>query len=242
MHLQKPKHNNKVESLKPNGQRAKNAITLIWIVLVVEVASLISGYFQYDLIQTLVNGGEITDAAADANDNREQVIGIIYMIVFFVSAVTFIQWFRRAYYNLHQKIDNLSYGEGWAAGAWFVPILNLFRPYQIMKELFVETKKLLTQQGLGVSKNIVTSSLGLWWTLWILNNVIGQFVFRYSKNAETLDQLSIMTIASMVANLVGIPLALVAIKVTKDYASVEPYLDELKDEDEILTHLVGYAQ
>ena len=230
-----------MENLKPNGQRAKNAITLIWVVLAVEAISLVSGYFQYDLLQTLANGGDISEEVADANDLREQIIAIVYLIVLIVSAVTFIQWFRRAYYNLHQKVDNLSYSEGWAAGAWFVPILNLFRPYQIMKELFVETRKLLVQKELRLAEKIAVSSLGVWWTLWILNNLIGQFVFRYARTAETIPEYSIMTVADMAGSIVGIILAFMAVKIIKDYSSVEPYLNELKDEDEILTHLVGYS-
>ena len=86
-----------MENLKPNGQRAKYVITLIWIVLALEIVSLISGYFQYDLLQTAANGGEISAETATANDTREQIIGIVYLIAYIISAVTFIQWFRRAF-------------------------------------------------------------------------------------------------------------------------------------------------
>ncbi len=91
------------EKLRPNEQRAKNAIVLIWIILALEIASLISGYFQYDLLNTVANGGEISTETANANDSREQIVGIIYMIAYIISGIMFIQWFRRAYYNLHQK-------------------------------------------------------------------------------------------------------------------------------------------
>lgn len=116
MQLYKPKKDNKVESLRLNGQRAKNAITLIWIMLALEIVSLISGYFQYGLLQTVAIGGEISTETADANDSREQIIGIVYMIAYAISAAMFIQWFRRAYYNLHQKVNHLSHTEGWVAG------------------------------------------------------------------------------------------------------------------------------
>lgn len=221
-----------MENLKPNGQRAKNAITLIWIVLALEIVSLISGYFQCDLLQTAANGGEISTETATANDTRELIIGIIYLIAFVISAVTFIQWFRRAYYNLHLRVDHLSQTEGWAAGSWFVPIVSLYRPYQIMKELYQETKELLVKKGLSINDNFTTGSLGWWWTLWIINNVIGQFVFRYSMKAESIDELTISTVASMIGNVVGIPLALITIKVIKDYTNVEPLLIEIKDEEE----------
>lgn len=221
-----------MENLRPNTQRAKNAITLIWIVLALEIGSLISGYFQYHLLQTVASGGEISTEEATANDTREQIIGILYLIAFVISTVTFIQWFRRAYFNLHLKVNHLSHSEGWAAGSWFVPVVSLYRPYQIMKELYQETKELLIKKGLSVNGNFTTGSLGWWWTLWIINNIIGQFVFRYATKAESIDELIISTNASIIDSIVGIPLALITIKVIKDYASIEPLLIEIKDEEE----------
>lgn len=221
-----------MEELRPNEQRAKNAITLIWVVLTLEIISLTSGYFQYELLQDAANGAEISTETANANDTREQIIGILYIIAMVISATTFIQWFRRAYYNLHLRVNHLAYSEGWAAGSWFVPIVSLYRPYQIMKELYQETKKLLTKNEIAFNHNFTTNSLGLWWTLWIIDNLLGQFAFRYSTKANTIEELIISTVASMVSNIVGIPLAILAIKVVKDYSSVEPLLREIKNNEE----------
>lgn len=229
-----------MEPLRPNEQRAKNAITLIWIVLALEIVSFISGYFQYELLQSAANGAEITINKAIANDRREQIIGFTYMAAMIISAITFIQWFRRAYYNLHLKVNYLSFSEGWASGSWFVPIVSLYRPYQIMKELYQVTRELLTRKGISFNPNFTTNALGLWWALWIIGTLLAQFVFRYSLRADTIDELITNTIASMVANLIGIPLAFVAIKVIKDYSSVEPLLNEIKTDDETVSNdLIG---
>ncbi len=222
-----------MEDLKPNEQRAKNAISLIWIVLALEIVSLISGYLQYDLLQTAANGGVISMETADANDSRERIIAIIYLIAFIISAITFIQWFRRAYFNLHIKVNGLLQPEGWAAGSWFVPVISLYRPYQIMKELYEETAEFLTKKGFSFNSNLSTRFLGWWWALWITNNVIGQFVFRYSMRAESIDELTVSTVAGMIGDIVGIPLALITIKVIKNYSSVEPFLIEIKNEESI---------
>ncbi len=219
-----------MENLRPNGQRARNAIALIWVMLVLEVVSFISGYFQYDLLQIVANGGEISLETATANDTREQIIGIINLIVYIVSAVTFIQWFRRAYFNLHLKVDYLSHSEGWAAGSWFVPIVCLYRPYQIMEELYKETKKILTRKGIASCENLSISSLGWWWTLWILNAIVGQIIFRFPT--ETVDELVIGSIVSMIGNIIGIPLALITIKVIKEYSKVEGLLGKIKTAEE----------
>lgn len=216
--------------LKPNGQRAKNAILLLWIMLALDIISFISSYFQYDLLQNLVIGREITEEEVSANDTREQIIGLLYIFAYIVSIITFIQWFRRAYYNLHQKVSNLSHAEGWAAGSWFVPILCLFRPYLIMKELYEETKVVLTKKGIPSIQNLNTNLLGLWWAFWLLNNAFGQFVLRYAQRAEAIDELTTTTVASMANNSIGILLALLTIKVIANYAAVEPLL--VKNEEE----------
>lgn len=218
--------------LKSNEQRAKNAILLIWIVLIIEIISFISGYFQYNLIKIVALGEEISTEAADANDIREQIIGIIYLIAFIISAITFIKWFRRAYYNLHIKVNKLTFNEGWAAGCWFIPIVSLYRPYQIMRELFNETKVLFEKNDIKLLKPFSINLLGLWWTLWIINNFVSQFAYRYSLKAETIDELINTTKANMIGNLIGVMLALITIKVIRDYSNIESLFNELKEEEE----------
>jgi hypothetical protein len=225
----KPQH---MQTLKPNAHRAKTAMLLLWIMLGLDVIGLTSGYFQYELLQTALDGGDISTEAANANDLRERIIAIVQVIATIVSAVMFIRWFRRAYFNLHELVDGLQFGEGWAAGSWFVPILNWFRPFQIMKELYVETRALLANKELSIYERFSMLALGVWWTLWLVNNLLGQFGFRYSMRAETMEDYVAVTIVSMVGNLLGVPLALIAIKVIRDYAAVEPLLAELNKEEE----------
>lgn len=217
-----------MQDLKPNEQRSQNAILLIWVALAMNCISLISSYFQYDLLQTAANGGEISTEFATSNDNREQAIGIIQIIVFVVSAITFIQWFRRAYFNLHLRVNRLSHSEGWAAGCWFMPIVNLFRPYQIMKELFQETQLFLKRNEVHTSEHLSMPSLGLWWAFWIINWFVGRFVFKYSMKAETIDELTRSTIGQLISNAIGIVLAIITINIITEYSKLEPLMHKVK--------------
>ena len=220
-----------MQDLKPNEQRSQNAILLIWIALAINCISLISSYFQYDLLQTAANGGEISIEYATSNDNREQAIGIIQIIVLVVSAITFIQWFRRAYFNLHLRVNHLSHSEGLAAGCWFVPIVNFFRPYQIMKELFQATHLFLKRNEVHTREHFSITTLSLWWTFWIIDRLFGQFVFKYSMKAETLEELTTSTIAQIVGNGIGIVLAIVTVKVIKEYSDLETLMHKVKSRE-----------
>ncbi|GHT51775.1 hypothetical protein FACS189440_21200 [Bacteroidia bacterium] len=220
-----------MENLKPNERRAKNAILLIWIVLALEIASLISSYLQYNLLQTIARGGGVSDEVVLANDIREGIVGLLYSIAYIISVITFIMWFSRAYANLHEKTNNLHYSKGWAIGGWFVPILGLYCPYQIMKELYVETKNILQKQGFAGSANYTTNYMDCWWTLFVITLFLGCYSFRYVfLSSDTIEGQSISTIAQMILNIVDIPLALITIKVIKDYSIMEPLLQEIPED------------
>jgi len=212
--------------LKPNQQQSKNLIILIWVVLILDVVSFVSSYYQYTLLQAIANGNNFPVETLTANDTRERFIALAYLVAFIISAITFVEWFRRAYYNLHQKVSHLSHSEGWAAGSWFVPIINVYRPYQIMKELYRETKEYLTHNGIEINQTLSTKYLGLWWTLWLTNGVIGNGLFRLSMKAKTFDQLTSITSGYMILHIIGIILALITLKVISDYAKIEPLLHE----------------
>lgn len=212
-----------MKKLRTNTRRSKNAILLIWIVLTIQVILCISSYFELNLLQTILDGGYISLTEAESNDSRQQIIAVLFIIIYIISAITFIQWFRRAYFNLHILVKGLSHTEGWAAGAWFVPIVSLFKPYQIMAEMFEKTKQLISKHQLQSEfKDISSNSIGIWWTLFIINNIIGHIVFRLPS--DTLEEMILVSNINIYQIVIQIPLAILTIKVINQYSELESLL------------------
>lgn len=203
--------------MKPNEQRAKTAIILIIVVMIFSVISLFSDSLEYGLLTS----SEITSEAAESNDTRQRIIAIFSLIAYIISIVTFISWFRRAYYNLHSKINNLDNSEAAAAYSWFIPIVNLYKPQNIMKEIFEETELFLEQNIEKYNTPTNISKVQLWWTFWIVVNILSNIQFRMSLNADTIDELINSNIFSMVVTILSIPLAIVTINVIKEYSKIE---------------------
>ena len=132
-----------MEALRPNEQRAKTTILFLYISIVIDIIAFVGDYLQYNLLTNASNGISIGIDEANSNDLRQRLISLINLIIIIVSGIVFIRWFRRAYFNLHQKTDYLYNSEGWAAGGWFVPIVCWYKPFQIMRELYEETDKIL---------------------------------------------------------------------------------------------------
>ena len=212
-----------MKTLRTNHVRAKNAIIPIWIILVLAIISIISKILQYNLLNDANNGIAISTASASINDIREAIISVIDFIISIISVVTFIQWFRRAYWNLHEISSNLSYSEGWAAGSWFVPVISFYRPFVIMKELFSETKRIFIQNGKNVHQNY-TPTLNLWWTLWIVGDALEVTINQYQKKSEDIEVLMNTTIGEIIALVLSIVSCIITIKIIKMYSQLE---DEL---------------
>lgn len=213
--------------LRPNAERAKAATTLIWIVLAAQGFNIVSSVLQYDLLQDIEAGVMVDDATITFNDLREVVLGLLNTALYIIYMVMFIRWFRRAYFNLHLRAKGLRHTEGWAAGGWFVPIISLFYPYQIMRELFDRMRQLIAAAGIQPAAPASGALLGWWWAVWIISGLVGQAAFRISLSAETLPELQGATLLDIVLGFVEIPLALLSVQVVRSCSKLEEQLAAL---------------
>lgn len=104
---------------------------------VILLFSAVSELALLDFVLDIMSGGPFDEATADTIDATQALIAIVRLLLQIASVVTFLWWFHRAYKNLHVAgVPNLRFSPSWAIGGFFVPILNLYRPYHIMKEVW----------------------------------------------------------------------------------------------------------
>ena len=176
---------------------------MLWVYLGVVVISMLSDFAQL----SLATGGDITTEAAEANDDRQGVIGILYLVVFIATGVLFLRWIHRANRNCRGfGAIGMQYTPGWSIGSYFIPFMNLVAPYQAMREISqvsADPRRWQAQAGGAL--------LGWWWALWLLSNVLGQIVFRTSMEVTDADSLQLATVVSIISAFGDIALTLVAV-------------------------------
>lgn len=102
------------------------------------------------------------------------IVAIIRAINFILLAVFFIMWQRRAYHNLHKAGSrNLRYSEGWAAGAWWIPLGNLVMPYQIIRDIWNVTQNVFRRQGEDFERE-QDNITGWWWAMFLASGFTTQ--------------------------------------------------------------------
>ncbi len=183
------------------------AITMVWVLLCTEVVSLLSDFNQLALLNS-----DFSDAQATANDTRQQFVGIAYLVVSLVSAVGFLRWFYRASVNSRGfNARGMQYAAGWTIGGFFVPFLNLVRPFQVMKEIWQ-----ISGNPLAWRKETGAVLVGWWWGLWLVGNVLGQIIMRMPS--DSLESLHSMTVVSIVSGFQGIAQHVVVLLLIKQIA------------------------
>jgi len=215
--------------MRPNKQRSNATIIFLITVFVISLVAIVSSLMQLNLLTNAQNGITISTEEANLNDMRELVIALLAILLNIGSMITFIMWFRRGYYNLHTLNLNLKYSEGWAAGAWFVPFLNLARPVQIMSEMSNRSHELLTDAKLISKKNKLMTIIPIWWTIWILMMISGNIAAR-SMDSDTINGLISGTWVNLIDNIFNVIGAVIAVLLVREYAKMEELLPLLNSE------------
>jgi len=185
-------------------------ILLLKATILISLVAAISSMFEVKLINDMTTGNfdyTIVDQV-NANDLRQQLIGIIQFSLFIITGIVFLRWIYFSNSNSRSLgASGMQFTPGWTIGYYFVPYLNFYKPYGAMKEIWKTSKD---------PKNwemIKTPSLfPQWWTLWLISGFLGNISFRLSMKAEELNELFVSSSVTLASNLVEIPLALIAIK------------------------------
>jgi hypothetical protein len=212
--------------MRHNANRAKLATTFIWIVMGFQIISAISTFFQYLLLKSVAEGYSITTEAANSNDFRQSIIAILFAILYLFSMVFFIQWFRRAYFNQEIKFKSMASSNGWASGAWFVPIMNLFKPFQLMQEIYENAESYLLDKKLIDEKKSRKSIIGWWWGLWIGTGVLSRISSSFLGSADDLGELIASTLFSIFMVVIFIPLSILTVMTIQNYNEMELLLEK----------------
>jgi hypothetical protein len=110
----------------------------LWISIAIDVFAIMSGLLELQLLQGFQTGkyasSEIV-ALAEANDSRQRIVGIAQITVLIVAAIIFLRWTYIVHDNKRRLgAQGLCFTPGWALGWFFVPVANLWKPYQAMRE------------------------------------------------------------------------------------------------------------
>ena len=198
---------------KDSTSLTKWAKWFLYAQIVIGVIAIISGVLEYQLLSDFKNGvyisQELAVEAGKESDTRQGVVGIAQLIISIVSGILILKWIYRANYNVRQLgATGMKFTPGWSIGWYFVPIINLWKPYQAMKEIWKTSSDPLNWKTQSVS-----SILSWWWLFWITCGIAANISFRMTMRAEEIDEFIAANIITQVSDVIGISLNLITIAI-----------------------------
>jgi hypothetical protein len=161
----------------PGGPAAAVAMTLLATNAGFSLVSSVPLVMRYHLLEGALHGVRFPREEDQALVVAINLLGVLQLMLRIGTAVAFCTWFYQAHENLRRLgARGLSYTSGWAAGAFFVPILNLFRPYQIAQEVWKASDPAAPPgDRYGWRRRPGSVLIGGWWACWLLGNIVAAF-------------------------------------------------------------------
>ena len=131
-------------------------VALLVVVIAADVYSIFTMRAQVSYLEGILETGEIVEAEAEAMGDAGAISWLGIMGAIFLTGIVFVIWFHRSYKNLTALGVRRERGTGWAIGAWFVPLLQMYWPYLMGEEIRRRVE--------APAKALLIT----WWILWLL--------------------------------------------------------------------------
>lgn len=185
-----------INPISPNEERSKTAILLLRIYIIFLFCSVFTEIVASVALHK--NGGDMRESLLVVG--LVSGIAIIGGIVNLFFMIYFIMWLRRAYHNLHKAGSTaLRHGEGWAAGAWFIPIMGYVWPFQIVRDTWNETQNVFRKRDEFYERE-EDNVTGWWWAFFLVAVFVG-FIGSININFKNFEMGYAFTAASHVGYL-----------------------------------------
>ena len=141
---------------------------------------------------------------------------LVLSVLIFAAMIVVGIWIYRVSANAHTLSDEMTISPGWAVGWYFVPIANLFKPFQAMKEVWLASHFRGNWHG-----EPTPGLLGWWWALWIVTNILSSISFRIGvEQPEVLAPGPVVALDGL-GTLLTVPLCLILIRMMQQLSHAQ---------------------
>jgi hypothetical protein len=209
-----------LEGYLPLRRAARRARVALSLSILLALASAAANLGDTRIVRQLAGDG------ASAGDLYLWV-GLVQAAWFLVTAGLWLGWFRRAYLNLPALgARRLRYRPWWALGAWLLPVFSLFRPKQLLNDIWrASDPDPPPDQGDTWRGRPVAELLGWWWLAFLASVLVRSITTEAVHSAadfmllgllpEQLDRFQASAGMQIAADLLTVVCGLFALRVVR---------------------------
>lgn len=166
-------------------RRAKVLVWLIWLMILIELVGIWLAFERLSVTRARLVDETLSDEPTPAALN----VGTVAIFVVIVYVVCWMMWVHRTYRNLPALgAGGLRFTPGWAVGCYFIPILNLWWPFRVMRETWIGSDPHASPRTAALTL------IACWWFLSVLKmlyNVAATWIWYVDPRAGTMHALAL---------------------------------------------------
>ncbi|MFJ7586548.1 DUF4328 domain-containing protein [Streptomyces sp. NPDC097617] len=188
------------------------AITLAVLFALVIGFDVFAVYADWNLrllMERLITDPALSDAELDRGHRLTGRAGMLQGQAAILTGIVFIIWFHLVRTNAEvfaPGADRLS--RGWAIGAWFVPLANLWLPYRIAVTTWGSS---IPTGSDGGYRRFPLTLVNLWWGVFILSKLLSWYGGRTYSVADSAEAAHDAATTMLVSDLLDIAAAVLAV-------------------------------
>lgn len=185
------------------------------VYILITLAGVAADFSEIEALSRLTPGLRTPPPEAAASVILTLIIRLALTGVALLTAVCFLAWIYRAYLNLKSLgATDLKYSPAWAIGGFFVPALNIVRPYQVIREIW----KSSAPAGRRSTDPLWTREqtplvIVVWWGSWLASGFLDSLAAFMFFGATGSGQLLVAARYRLTCDVISIAAAALAIAV-----------------------------
>jgi serine/threonine-protein kinase len=156
-----------LEGYLPLRRPARRVRIALWLSMLLALASAAANLGDTGIARELAGDGA-------SSGDLYLWVGAVQAAWFLVTAGLWLAWFRRAYLNLPALgARRLRYRRWWAVGSWLLPVFSLFRPKQVLNDIWrASDPDLPLDQPDAWRRRPIPELLGWWWLAFLASILV----------------------------------------------------------------------
>ncbi len=142
------------------------------------ICSAVIGIGMFLLVNDLALGIAVSEGRLELANSLYLAASSVQVALVMIITIFLLGWYYKAYKNLFGlKVFDLKWSPVWAVVGWFIPIGNLYIPYEVTKEIWnASSPNTYDPEDQGAwRRSQEHGSIKEWWLLWLIAIVLSLF-------------------------------------------------------------------
>ena len=190
-------------------------VRILWLHMFIAAFAVVVNALEFDFFKDIENQSFQTEEeliiAGNLIDQLHVVAFISFLITFILGGIVIFKWIYRS--NINAGLlgaKDMKFSPGWSVGWFFIPVVNLWKPFQAMQEIYNASLNPANWKDLGKPKIVLQ-----WWGLWMISNSLNQFNNKKAEKAETISELINVNLLNQAGEILWIILCVTFLSLVK---------------------------